>query len=371
MASMRQCPILHILVPLFAALAVLAVFPAPCRCAAAVSPAVEEEPFDFRNVHFASQAPIGVVVRDKDVLVYRALDFKLLRTVQLPQQRDNYGKETTAISPDGQILGYPVHGAFALVDLRSGAVRLTIPNIDVGEVEFLPHRPGDKTDAPFLIALSTDDNNVTRLVILDAGGHVIRTLKVKLSSQPHRCFAISPDYKTVAGIEDGQSVLSFWDIRSGRRRYAIKSPVAILGPIAFAPNGKEVVSSVEDSTWPGPGTGPDGGAPSESSYQHFVRLQAWKVVNAKRLFNVRGNPYPLGDQNDIAFTCNGRCIVTSVDVFKFPSGHPRRLPSTSLPDIVAPDGRVGYRSDRTGSYRIDLTSWKVTPLHPIPPPTER
>jgi len=195
-----------------------------------------------------------------------------------------FGWDDWAISPDGsKVALITKKESIALLSTASGKEMASIPNMAhtvVNQLAFTPD--GSK----LLIAVNDEYGKTGGITVWTTKGKWLRRIPV------YGDFCISPDSLKVVvasgNTQTGAYSISLFRISDGQRVQVIHSSEELDGPIAFSPDGHLIAMTAEDPKWPGPDSGPDGGAPSESAYQHQLKLNVWNVPTGKRILSLPG-----------------------------------------------------------------------------------
>jgi WD40 repeat protein len=172
--------------------------------------------------------------------------FTCKRILALPRQRDEIFK--VAFSPDGRAVALVTAvGNIYVFDVASGQKKCSMITETTAEGK------ADRSTGPWVAAFSTDGKLLASirngsLQLWNAvTGKELRQLKGKVgnSDSVHALF-FTPDQKTLVVHEF--NALRFWDLTTGRERLAFTGHLARVQQIAFADDGKSLVSTAGDGS---------------------------------------------------------------------------------------------------------------------------
>ena len=185
--------------------------------------------------------------RGEKIKVWDAITGTRQRTLK----RSESDVAVTSFSPDGKTLAVPSNASstddpkeIKLLDTRSWKVKLLLKDAQFEDVDTLPFSPDGKVLA-VVSCLSPHINLWSTQT-----GRIVRSLKAHDSSSTSVAF--SPDGKLLVavGTEEslGETTIKVWNVDTGKEHQILKlhSEKYIVSHVLFSPNGKTLVSSVQD-----------------------------------------------------------------------------------------------------------------------------
>lgn len=175
---------------------------------------------------------------------------------------------------------------------------------------------------------------------------------ITISADGRRLAIAAPDFHSSSGYQ-----ADIWDIAIGHLLRTLNDASGVLeGPLAFSPNGQLLATVGEDPHWPGPGTNPDGGAPSEAAYAHTLTVKMWDVGSGRRLRILPGQFNNSGQT--LQFTPDGRRLIstgTETNVWSVATGQ-REHHSEETSLLVSPAGVMALTDAHSHLHLIDLAT---------------
>jgi WD40 repeat protein len=268
-----------------------------------------------RLVKFFPDRNILVTVSDGgEIRLWDTATGKELSSLKLPIKLSR-----AAVSPDGKVLAGSVDtDVVRLWDVASGKEKVSL--IGDPAVQALAFSPDGK-----VLATGTPPGTV-RLWDAATGKAFVRLEPARtdrhdpggLRGNPllawgvgtDQSIAFSPDGKSLA-CATGETIISVWDIESGKEVQSIPNPGGNVGIVAFSPDGRQLVTVSEDNT-----------------------LRAWSPAQGKLVFAIKGGEVSFAS---VVFSPDGkRFVVVSGDgtvrLFDAATGKQIGSPQPSKPD---------------------------------------
>jgi WD40 repeat protein/serine/threonine protein kinase len=236
---------------------------------------------------------------------------------QLLSLPDRYMVTSVAYSPDGKHLATSsLPGVVKVWDAQTGQEIRTLQKISKEPVRWIAFSPDNKC-----LAGTTDFQGVGDVKVWDAQtGEVLLTLRGQTGS-PRRV-AYSPVGKRLAS--SGKDV-KLWDAETGKELLTLQGHTGPVGSVAFSPDGKRLASGGNDvKVWDaetgkelltvqghtGPvrsvAFSPDGKRLASASRDRTVKV--WDVQTGRELFTLKGHS---GYVNGVSFSPDGKRLATA------------------------------------------------------------